>query len=191
MARLVGVSALAAGLVGLWSGPAAAQVYHWTDSDGVSYYTTDPTRIPKQYRDNVRLLDSSPREAEATPPEVGTILFTGGSPILAEAHLNGVPLKLMVDTGADRTVISPSALARAGVELNRGRRVRIIGATGPAEALEVIVPRLDLASAQIGPLPVIMHEIALPGFDGLLGRDVLDGFVVTIDARRGRATLAR
>lgn len=183
-------AALAAAI--LVAAPAAAQVYQWTDRDGTLYYTTDPRRIPAQYRDAARVLEASPQDPEREPGSVpGTILFAAGSPILAEVHLNGVPLTLLVDTGASRTVISPSILVRAGFDPSRGRLVRIVGVTGSAVAREVVVPRLDVAGAQIGPLRVLAHEATGVRADGLLGRDVLDQFTLTIDASRGRAILTR
>jgi hypothetical protein len=172
--------------------PAAAQVYHWTDPDGVQHYSTDLRRVPEALRDRVRILESSPRDPDAADlATAGTIVVSAGDPILAEAHLNGVPLTLLVDTGASRTVISPAALARAGVDVSAGRPVKILGVTGTADAREVAVPRLDVAGTQIGPLSVFAHDVPSLRTDGLLGRDVLDQFVVTIDAARGRAILSR
>src|SRR5216117_105339 len=37
------------GLLGLTT-PAAAQLYSWTDSNGVMHYTADPASIPPQHR---------------------------------------------------------------------------------------------------------------------------------------------
>jgi hypothetical protein len=65
-----------------------------------------------------------------------------------------------------------------------------VGVTGGATAREVRVERLDLAGAQVGPLAVIAYDPAVAGVDGLLGRDVLDRFTLTVDAASGRATLA-
>ena len=119
--------------------------------------------------------------------------MTQGAPITVSAGLNGVPLTLIVDTGAERTVISPAALERAGLGGEPGRPVQIVGATGEAPASLVTVPQLDVAGARIGPLAVIVH--ALPpdsrsvAADGLLGRDVLDAFTLTVDPVAGRATL--
>jgi predicted aspartyl protease len=100
-----------------------------------------------------------------------------------------VPLRLLVDTGAERTLITPAALARAGVDVAGGTAVQIRGVTGDASATLVPVPRLDLAGAQIGPLSVIAHALGNEAVDGLLGRDVLDGFTITVDAASQRATL--
>jgi len=55
------------------------------------------------------------------------------------------------------------------------------------------VPLLDVAGARIGPLAVIVHALPAAGrfeaIDGLLGRDALDAFTLTVDAASGRATL--
>jgi predicted aspartyl protease len=103
--------------------------------------------------------------------------------------LNGVPLRLIVDTGADRTLISPAAMARAGFDPGGGTPVQIRGVTGDAAAAMVRVPRLDLAGTQVGPVGVIVHTISADGVDGLLGRDVLDAFTLTVDAANRRALL--
>ncbi len=173
------------------AGPAVAQIYEWTDADGVVHLSTDPERIPPAFRGHVRELTSRSRSAEdASPPDQGTMLFSAGAPIIAEAWLNGVPLRLLVDTGASHTLISSSVLARAGIDVRTARRVNILGVTGAAEAREVVVARLDIAGEQIGPLPVIVWDQALDA-DGLLGRDVISRFTLTIDPARGRAVLSR
>ena len=59
-----------------------------------------------------------------------------------------------------------------------------------ATAREVIVQRLDLAGVQVGPLAVIAHDVGVGGVDGLLGRDVLDRFTLTVDSASGQAILA-
>lgn len=187
---LAGAAVLALALGG--AAPAAAQVYRWTDADGVVNLTTDPARIPPGYRDRVDVLESSPRLADE-PPAADPMMVRAapGTGILADAHVNGVPLTLLVDTGASRTVISLAALTRAGVDLTEGRPIRITGVGGGVPAVEIVVPRLDIAGAQIGPLPVVAHDVPGLTADGLLGRDVLEQFVLTVDPARGRATLTR
>jgi len=112
-----------------------------------------------------------------------------GGPLIVDASLNGVALRMLLDTGADRTLISPEALARAGLDASQGTPVQIRGVTGEAQAVLVSVPRLDVAGAQVGPVAVIAHAITNSGVDGLLGRDVLDAFTVTVDSASRRATL--
>jgi hypothetical protein len=172
--------------------PAGAELYRWTDSSGVVRYTNDLDLIPPAYRDGAKEIGSPqgrPPSAGATV-ESAVIPFKPGDPIRAAARVNGVPLTLMVDTGADRTVISPAALGRAGLATDSGRPVHIMGVTGGATAREVIVQRLDLAGVQVGPLAVIAHDVGVGGVDGLLGRDVLDRFTLTVDSASGQAILA-
>jgi predicted aspartyl protease len=173
------------------AGPAAGQLFQWTDAAGVVRYTNDLATIPPAYRDGARDIGSpQPRAPEPRPTVDSTVIpFAAGGPILAAVSLNGTPLTLMVDTGAERTLIAPAALARAGLGAARGREVRILGVTGSATAHEVLVERLDLGGTRVGPLAVIAHDIGAGAVDGLLGRDVLDAFTLTIDAAGGRAVL--
>lgn len=173
----------------------AAQLYEWTDADGTLHYTADLNSIPPAHRESARQLDH-PQVRPAPPgpaPEVATIAFDPRAPITVGVRLNGVPLTLIVDTGAERTVISPAAIERAGLGGQGGRPIRIVGATGAVTATLVTVPLLDIAGARIGPLPVIVHALPADGrtepVDGLLGRDVLDAFTLTVDMAAGRATL--
>jgi hypothetical protein len=184
-----GVAALC--LLVLVAGPAGAELYRWTDAEGVVRYTNDPASIPHAYRAGAQEMASP----QARPPAPGlavdstVIPFSAGDAIRAAAWVNGTQLVLMVDTGAERTVVSPAALARAGLVAEAGRPIRIMGVTGGATAREVVVERLDLAGVQVGPLAVIAHDIGVAGVDGLLGRDVLDRFTLTVDSAAGRATL--
>jgi len=172
--------------------PAVAALFRWTAADGTIHYTSDPESIPEAYR--AAAVDIGAPAARPAPPAAAAptglvVPFAGGAPVVIEARLNGVLLSLLLDTGADRTVIAPAALARAGIDPAFGTPVRITGVTGSASATLVAVPRLDVAGARVGPLSVIVHTVPGESIDGLLGRDVLDAFTVTFDAAAGRVTL--
>jgi hypothetical protein len=190
-AARVALTALAA-LLTLSATPAVAQLYRWVDAAGTEYYTTDLATIPPAYRDSARDIGApTPGPPSAAPPPAASgvaIPYTGG-PLIVDASLNGVMLRLVLDTGADRTMISPAAMARAGLDVAGGRPVNIRGVTGDAVATVVPVSRLDVAGTRVGPVAVVVH--ALPGHeaDGLLGRDVLDAFTLTMDAAAQRAIL--
>jgi aspartyl protease family protein len=172
-------------------GPAAGQLYRWSDGRGTTYYTGDLAAVPPRYRDQaVDIGAPTPASPPAAEPAARgiSIPYTGG-PLVVHASLNGVPLRLLVDTGADRTLISPAAMARAGIDLGAGIPAQIRGVTGEAAAMLVTVPRLDVGGIQVGPVGVIVHTLATAGVDGLLGRDVLDAFTVSVDAAAGRALL--
>lgn len=189
----------AAALVGLLAAlvcvtaPATAQLYRWTDAGGTVYYTTDLASIPSAYRESARDIGAPtpgpPGPTSAPEPAGVAIPYTGG-PLVVDAWLNGVPLRLLLDTGADRTLISPAAMSRAGFSVAAGPTVQIRGVTGNAVAPLVSVPRLDLAGSRVGPLAVVVHDLTGDDVDGLLGRDVLDSFTLTVDAASERAILA-
>lgn len=188
---------LATALLLTGAAPATAALYRWVDSAGVTHYTSERSTIPEKYRSSVREIEHpSARAAQpaaspspsASPTTGAVVPLPAGAPIMVEALLNGVPLRLLLDTGADRTVISPAALSRAGIDATTGTPFRISGVTGSSAASLVSVPRLDIAGAQVGPLGIV--AFAVPGeVDGLLGRDVLDAFTVTFDPAQNRATL--
>jgi hypothetical protein len=187
---MLALSAVLALLAGT-AAPAAAELYRWTAPDGTVHYTTELETIPAAQRGSAVAV-GSPTPGPVAPvapaaPAGAVMSFVPGAPMIVDAFLNGVALRLIVDTGADRTVISEAALARAGVEA-AGPQARILGVTGSAMASLVTVPRLDVAGARLGPLSVLAHTIPA-GADGLLGRDVLDAFTLTVDAATNRATL--
>ena len=170
--------------------PAGGALYRWVDAGGVVHYTSEADTIPAAFRGAAESL-SHPSAREPEPPAseaAGQVVpVEAGAPVVVQAYLNGVALRLLVDTGAERTVISPDALSRAGVDPARGLAVRITGVTGSAPAWLVGIPGLDVAGVQVGPLAVVAHTIPADGLDGLLGRDVLDIFTVTFQSADNRA----
>jgi hypothetical protein len=171
--------------------PAAAGLFRYTTADGTIHYTSDLKSIPEAYRESAVDVGAPVPLPEPPPaPARSVVPFSGGEPVVVEARLNGTPLNLLLDTGADRTVISPAALMRAGINPEVGRPIRISGVTGSAAATLVDVPTLYVAGARVGPLSVVVHPVPNDSLDGLLGRDVLDSFTVTFDAAAGRVTLS-
>ena len=161
------------------------------DDKGVVHYTSERDAIPEAFRAVAQALDHPhPRASEPSASPSGAVVpFPSGAPVMVEAFLNGVALRLLLDTGAERTVISPAALGRAGIDVSVGMPVRITGVAGSTSAVMIAVQRLDVAGAQVGPLAIVAHAVPGDWLDGLLGRDVLDAFTVTFDASENRATL--
>jgi hypothetical protein len=57
----------------LLTAPAAlADIYHWTDDEGVLHITSDLNKVPERYRGKVTVIESEPEEegplVEPTPP---------------------------------------------------------------------------------------------------------------------------
>ena len=183
-------------MIGAFVTSAEAQVYHWIDDQGVIHYTTGIESVPERYRPAARALAVSPVDSPApgTPTAVRagatTIGFMAGAPILVAARINGSgPVTLILDTGADRTMVAPAALARLGILTPNTYRTEIRGVTGVTRADVLWVESLDVGSARAGPLAIVAHDAGLPQADGLLGRDFLSLFSVTIDARASIVTL--
>ena len=177
---------------------ALGDIYYWVDDQGTQYYTTRLESIPEPYRSkaiSLPLPTSPPVPPELTPrpsPKGLTkIPFTPGSPVLVSVKINGAgSITLILDTGADRTLVAPSALSRLGISTENALRGVIRGVTGASYAEAVWVNSVEVEEARVGPLLIIVHEADLKGADGLLGRDFLANFNVTIDSKEQVVTLA-
>jgi Aspartyl protease/Domain of unknown function (DUF4124) len=192
---------LTGGLAGLLAAPASAQIYRWIDADGDIHYSQGVDSVPPRFRQSAVIIGY---DRPATTPEPsgasiagaeregGRIKFTPGQPIIVAARINDRgSARLMLDTGAARTVISPAVLAALGVSYQNSQRGTLKGVTGDAEVVAVRVDSLEISGARYGPLMVVSHDTGFgPGRgDGLLGRDFLDHFTVTIDNSAGIVTL--
>ena len=192
---LVGLAVL-----GLGSGPAWAQMYRWTDEQGGVHYTQGLDSVPDRQRPKAQMLVFPDRPAapvDATSPAEGAaagatkIPFTPGKPIMVSAKVNGgTTANLMLDTGASVTVINPRVLAAMGIGSSQALRGSVKGATGSADVLFVPIQSIEVGTARSGPLRIAAHDVDLSQGDGLLGRDFLDQFKVTIDSTAGIVTIA-
>jgi predicted aspartyl protease len=192
-----------AALAALWllvASPAAAEFYRWTDDRGVTHYGEGLGSVPERYRGQAVPLglrnapgrSGAPTGSSRPAPGVTIVRYTPGQPIMVDVRINGgASARLLLDTGADRTLISPRALVAAGVPITRPIATgKLSGVTGTDRIDYVVVESLEVGDARATHLPVAVYEMTLTRGDGLLGRDFLDRFNVTIDAARGEVTLA-
>jgi len=187
-------------LWGLWPAPAWAQMYRWTDEQGGNHYSQGIYSVPERFRSKAQLLAYPERPASpAESPSPGggeasgvtRISFTPGKAIIVTAKINGEgSAQLLLDTGASVTVINPRVLAGMGIGSREAIRSTIKGATGTADVLLVPVESIEVGGARSGPLRVAAHDVDLGQGDGLLGRDFLDQFKVTIDNTAGVVTIS-
>ena len=177
-----------------------AQIYRYTDERGNAVYVDGAHAVPERHRATAVPLPLHNTPVSATPsvatapaadPGGTTIAFTPGQRIVTDARINdSTPVRLLVDTGADRTVIAPRALVAAGVSLTRGARSeQVKGVAGTAETQRVVVDSLAVGPARVARLSVFALDVDQPGFEGLLGRDFLEQFHVSIDSSKGVVTL--
>jgi hypothetical protein len=185
----------------LLSTPAAAEIVKYTDDRGINHYVEGIQSVPQQYRARAVPLGLSndgssapPRgAASAASPSVKggtTIPYAPGQRIMVNATVNGTTsAQLLLDTGADRTMINPRVLAAAGVSLARPvGSAMVSGVAGSQQMQFVTINSLDVSGASVGRLTVAAHGVDGAG-DGLLGRDFLDQFTVNIDSAKGVVTL--
>jgi len=190
-------------------GSAHAQLYRWVNEQGEVHFTQGLENVPERFRGGARLLgypEAAPAPApiapagspaatpEAPPPGVrggARIPFTPGEPILLTVRVNGLrTVRLLLDTGAQSTLIHTRALAAIGVDSSGGRPISVMGVTGQAEGRYVGLESLEVGEARVAPLWVIAYDLLLREGDGLLGRDFLDRFKLTVDTEARVVILA-
>lgn len=200
MRRAVLVGLLLSVLSAALPGRGAAQVYRYTDERGQNHYVDGLENVPDRHRATASPLGlrNAPTPASASVPaavrSAGTVVrYTPGQRIMVDVKINGeLGVQLLLDTGADRTMISPRALQAAGVAISRPVGTgTIVGVTGTDRINYVVVDSLEVGEARVGRMPVGSYELAGTGAgDGLLGRDFLDQFKITFDAAKGEVHLA-
>lgn len=116
--------------------------------------------------------------------------------LVVPAGINGKRVKLVVDTGAERTTISDTAAERIGLPHDVRYATRSLGVGGTTTTNDAILGRLVLGDKRF---PV--DRVAVGTFmlrtehgldaDGLLGADILLAFDLDIDVPGGKLTLYR
>jgi predicted aspartyl protease len=112
--------------------------------------------------------------------------------ILAPVMINGRgPYRLVVDTGANQSVLTTRLLADLGLLVSADQSVTLNGVTGSA-----MVPTALVQTLETGDL--IRHDLNLPvldnvmgGADGILGMEDLGGKRITVDFARDRIEIER
>lgn len=97
------------------------------------------------------------------------------------------PWNFIIDTGAERTVVSRELAGVLG--LAAGPQVRVIAMTGATPVGTVIVPRLSVSTISQSTIAAPALESRNLGAQGMLGVDSLQGHAVAIDFDKQRMTL--
>ncbi len=113
---------------------------------------------------------------------------------LVDVTLNGGPATMVLDTGAERTVLTEAAARRVGLEFDPRNIQRGAGAGGIVTSFAARVRRMELAGLSIPDHPVLatphpLGSIAGTPIDGLLPALVLSAFDVDLDLPGRKATL--
>jgi predicted aspartyl protease len=112
--------------------------------------------------------------------------------IWAPVLVNGQgPYRLVLDTGASHSALTPRLAQSLGISLDAASTVTLRGATGTATVPMVPVRSLEFGDLLLEPrrLPIIPD--ALGGAEGVLGMDGLANKRIHIDFRRDHITIMR
>ncbi|TPG13687.1 aspartyl protease family protein [Sphingomonas oligophenolica] len=97
------------------------------------------------------------------------------------------PWNFIIDTGAERTVVSRELAGILGLPAGPG--VRVIAMTGTTSVATVIVPELSVSTISHETIDAPALETRNLGAPGMLGIDALQGHSVDIDFDRNRMVL--
>ena len=134
----------------------------------------------------------------AAPPD-DTILFASPTRkdrigrILAPVMINGRgPFRLMVDTGASYSTVSPQLVDTLGLESSDEYPFVVNGVTGSARAPSVPIEILQAGDLELRSLrlPVIWAPV-MAGADGILGAAGLREERIMVEFARNRVTITR
>jgi predicted aspartyl protease len=129
---------------------------------------------------------AAPPQPEATE-EIG-IAEDGRDRMTVDTLVDGKgPYPFLIDTGAERTVISVELARR--LDLGEGRQARLHSMTGESLVSTVVIPKLQVSRKPVGAI----HAPALRQVDigaaGMLGVDSLQSQRVTFDFEREKMTV--
>lgn len=113
--------------------------------------------------------------------------------VVVPVMINGRgPFRFIVDTGANRSTISPQLVSALGLKPEDESTIVVNGITGAAKASFVTVDRLQAGALSIdgSALPVVWAPV-MAGADGILGAAGLKEKSLLIDFQRNRVEIAR
>jgi clan AA aspartic protease (TIGR02281 family) len=185
--------------------PAYTEIYKWVDSDGSVHFSDTLAGIPPEYRDRIeervgltstsrgdlapRRVTPERRSIAPAPPSYAVPLRRDGNAMLVEALVGGtLRARLLLDTGAEFTVLSTAAARRLALNLGNAAVIPLRSASGVFFAPMIKVQSIAVGDAVVYDVEVVVHD-ATPGLDGLLGMSFLDNFLVTISTSKEKLML--
>ncbi len=107
---------------------------------------------------------------------------------LVDVQVGGKPALLMLDTGSDRTMLSPAAATRLGLPPATGVTERVLTIGGVSESGSTTMRGIAIGQARIDAGPVALMPSVQGaagtgdlGFDGVLGDDFLSRYQIDLD----------
>lgn len=110
--------------------------------------------------------------------------------IWAPVYIDGRgPFRLVLDTGANRSVIVERVAQQLGERARSDTRVRVRGVTGEALVPVARAQSLEIGDLQIAPVNLPIVPDVFGGADGILGNEGLRDKRIVIDFRRDSITV--
>lgn len=95
-----------------------------------------------------------------------------------------VPVKLLVDSGAQVCVIDPSVAKHLVLDVKSAPEIGIKGVVGSDSAKAVLLKSVSVSDARAEKIPTLIYHSELPsGAKGLLGMSYLKHFTFSLDAK--------
>jgi hypothetical protein len=133
--------------------------------------------------------------AAAAPPIKPVPITLTNRRCIVPVLLDGRIANMLLDTGAERSVVTRAAALRLKLRLDTWVETTLRGAGGALETRA----NADVTKATLGPTPLFQHspgplslavtDFDLGGPDGLLGSDILQHYTLDLDFPRAQLTL--
>jgi predicted aspartyl protease len=139
--------------------------------------------------------DASPPNCSLVKVAHTTLQIEHGLPLLPVV-INGHPVWMIADSGAERSILTAAAVSRLGLEYDIGHISQTTGIGGPSTNWDVTVGELTLGGVRFPVERFAVGRFSI-GDDtpeapvGLLGADVLLAFDLDIDVPHNTLTLYR
>ncbi|MHB8419972.1 MAG: retropepsin-like aspartic protease [Myxococcales bacterium] len=117
---------------------------------------------------------------------------TAGRHVAVEAFIDGKgPFHLLLDTGADWTLLSLDSVRRLGLSLPLGSEGFVVGLGNRwTRAWTSHLQTVRVGTAEAHDIDVTVSSGSVSGLDGLLGANFLSRFTLTLDYPKGLAIFA-